>query len=113
MPEEGPVGVLWEGGSCSGGVGPTPRLKDGMGDSSRNDCGVGGRMSDLGHGYGVHGGMVGLGDGCGVGEGMVGLKDGGRVGGEGSGVGTTRGVAIGRRPVGAVLMLGLSVVLGL
>ena len=43
----------------------------------------------------------------------MGLKDGGRVGGEGSGVGTTRGVAIGRRPVGAVLMLGLSVVLGL
>ena len=36
--------------------------------------------------------------------------------GEGSGVGTTRGVAIGRREsrlVGAVLVLGLSVMLGL
>ena len=29
-----------------------------MGDSSRNDCGVGGRMSDLGQGCGVGGGMV-------------------------------------------------------
>ena len=126
MPEEGPVGVLWEGGSCSGGVGPIPSSKDGMGDSSPNNCGVGGRMSDLGQGGWVHGRMVGLGDGCGVGkgmvglgagcgvgEGMVGLKDGGGVGGEGSGVETTRGVATGRRPVGAVLMLGLSVVLGL
>ena len=100
MAEEGPVGVLWEGGSCSGGVGPIPRSKDGMGDSSGNDCGVGGWMSDLGHGCGVHGGMVGL-------------RDGGGVGGEGSGVGTTRGVATGRCPVGAVLVLGLSVVLGL
>ena len=62
MPEEGPVGVLWEGGSCSGGVGPIPSSKDGMGDNSPNNCGVGGRMSDLGHGCGVHGGMVGLGD---------------------------------------------------
>ena len=83
-------------------------------------------MSNLGHGCGVHGGMVGLGDGCGVdegmvglgagcgvGEGMVGLKDGGGVGGEGSEVGTTRGVATGRRPVGVVLVLGLSIVLGL
>ena len=77
-----------------------PSSKDGMGDSSPNNCGVGGRMSDLGHG-------------CGVGEGMVGLKDGGGVGGEGSGVGTTRGVATGRCPVGAVLVLGLSVMLGL
>ena len=70
-------------------------------------------MSDLGHGCGVGEGMVGLGDGCRVGEGMVGLKDGGGVGGEGSGVGTTRGVATGRCPVGAVLVLGLSVMLGL
>ena len=53
MPEEGPVGVLWEGGSCSGGVGPIPSSKDGMGDNSPNNCGVGGRMSDLGHGCGV------------------------------------------------------------
>ena len=126
MPEERPVGILWEGGSCLGGVRPIPSSKDGMGDSSPNNCGVGGRMSDLGHGYGVHGGMVGLGDGCGVGEGlvglgagcgvgegMVGLKDKGKVGEEGSGVETTRGVATGRCPVGAVLMLGLSVVLGL
>ena len=29
-----------------------------MGDSSRNDRGVGGRMSDLGQGCGVGGGMV-------------------------------------------------------
>ena len=57
--------------------------------------------------------MVGLGAGCGVGEGMVGLKDGGGVGGEESRVGTTRGVATGRCLVGAVLVLGLSVMLGL
>ena len=46
--------------------------------------------------------MVGRGDGCGV-------------DGEGSGVGTTRGVATGGReghPAGAVLVLGPSVVLG-
>ena len=67
MPEEGPLGVLWEGGSCSGGVGLIPRSKDGMSDSSGNDCGVGEQMSDLGHGCGVHGGMVGLRDGGGVG----------------------------------------------
>ena len=100
MPEEGPLGVLWEGGSCSGGVGPIPRSKDEMGDYSGNDCGVGGWMSDLGHGCGVHGGMVGL-------------RDGGGVGGKGSRVRTTRRVATSRRPVGAVLVLGLSVVLGL
>ena len=46
-----------------------------------------------------------------VGEGMVGLRDGCGVDGEGSGVGTTRGVATGGRPTGAVLLLGLSVVL--
>ena len=57
-------------------------------------------MSDLGHGCGVHGGMVGL-------------RDGGGVGGKGSKVRTTRRVATGRRPVGVVLVLGLSVVLGL
>ena len=100
MPEEGPLGVLWEGGSCSGGVGPIPRSKDGMGDSLGNDCGVGERMSDLRHGCGMHGGMVGL-------------RDGGGVGGKGSRVRTTRGVATNKRPVGAVLVLGLSVVLGL
>ena len=68
-----------------------------------NDCGVGGQMSDPRHGCGVGGGMVGLGDGCGV-------------DGEGSGVGTTRGVATGGReprPAGAMLVLGLSIVLGL
>ena len=100
MPKEGPAGVLWKGGSFSGGVQPIPSSKDGMGDSSPNNCGVGGRMSNLGHGCGVHGGMVGLGARCGVGE-------------EGSGVGTTRGVATSRRLVGVVLVLGLSVVLGL
>ena len=100
MPKEGPAGVLWKGGSFSGGVQPIPSSKDGMGDSSPNNCGVGGRMSNLGHGCGVHGGMVGL-------------RDGGGVGGKGSRVRTTRGVATGRRLVGAVLVLGLSVVLGL
>ena len=75
MAEEGEIDVLWEGGSCymSGGVRSIPRLKDGMGDSSRNDCGVGGRMSDPRQGSGVGGRMVGQGDGCGVGEGMVGI----------------------------------------
>ena len=103
MLEEGPVDVLWEGGSycMSGGVGSIPRSKDGIGDSSGNDHGVGGRMSNLGQGCGVGGGMVGLRDGCGV-------------DGEGSRVGTTRGVATGRREghsAGAVLLLGPSVVL--
>ena len=74
MPEERLVGEWWEGGSCSGGVRPIPSSKDGMGDSSPNNCGVGG---------------------------------------EGSGVGTTRRVATGRRSVGAVLVLGFFVVLGL
>ena len=74
---------------------------------------VHGGMVGLGDGCGVGKGMVGLGVGCGVGEGMVGLKDGGGVGGEESRVGTTRGVATGRCPVGAVLVLGLSVMLGL
>ena len=61
MAEEGPIDVLWKGGSyCMlGGVGSIPRLKDGMCDSSRNDYGVGGRISDLGQGCGVGGGMVG------------------------------------------------------
>ena len=40
-------------------------------------------------------GMVRLGDGCGVDEWIVGLRDGCGVDGEGWGVGTTRGVAIG------------------
>ena len=112
-----------------------------MGDTLGNDCGVGGRMSNPGQGCGVGGGMVGVGDGCGIGErmvgvrdgcgvdegmvgvrdgcgvdeGMVGLGDGCGVDGEGWGVGTTRRVAIGRRErhsVGAVLVLGPSVVLG-
>ena len=114
MPEEGPIDVLWEGGSCcmSGRVGSIPSSKDGMGDSSGNDCGVGGRMSDPSHECGVGGGMVGLGDGCRVGEGMVGLRDGCGVDGEGSGGGTTRGVAISRRPARVVLVLKLSIVLG-
>ena len=130
MAEEGPIDVLWKGGSyCMlGGVGSIPRLKDGMCDSSGNDHGVGGRISDPGQGCGVGGGMVGQGDGCGMGEGMVGIRDGygvveGMVGlgdgcgvdGKGSGVRTTRGVATGRREgssVGAVLVLGPSVVLG-
>ena len=73
MAEEGPVDVLWEGGSCCmlGGVGSIPKSKDEMGDSSRNDRGVGGRMSDPIQGCGVGGKMVGRGDGCGVNEGMV------------------------------------------
>ncbi|KAK7838136.1 hypothetical protein CFP56_020199 [Quercus suber] len=87
------------------------RSKDGMGDNSGNDRGVGGRMSEPGHGCGVGGGMVGLGEGCGVG--MVELRDGCGVDGKGPGVGTTRGVAIGGRPAGAMLVLRLSVVLGL
>ena len=41
--------------------------------------------------------MVGVGDGCGVDTGMVGLGDGCRVDGEGSRVGTSRGVATGGR----------------
>ena len=69
-------------------------------------------MSDPGQGCGVGGGMVGLRDGCRVGEGMVGLRDGCGVGGRGSGVGTSRGVRTSKRLVGAVLVLGLSVVLG-
>ena len=104
MAEEGPIDVLWEGGSCcmSGGVGSILRSKDRMDDNLRNDRGVGGRMSNPGQKCGVGGGMVGRGDGCGMGEGMVGLGDGcgvdeGIVGigdgcgvdGEGSGVGTT------------------------
>ena len=50
MAKEGPIDVLWEGGSCcmSGGVGSIPRSKDEMGDSSGNDHGVGGQMSDPG-----------------------------------------------------------------
>ena len=84
-----------------------------MGDTSGNDRGVGGRMSDPRQGCGVDGGMVGLRDGCKVGEGMVGLRDKCGVGGGGSRVGTSRGVRIGRRLVRAVLVLGFSVVLGL
>ena len=99
----------------SGGVGSIPRSKDGMDESSRNEHGVGGGMSDLGHGCGVGGGMLGVGDGCGVGEGMVGLGYGCGVDGEGLEVGTTRRVATSGQepcPVGVVLVLGLSVVLG-
>ena len=118
MLEEGPVDILWEGGSMcmSGGVGSIPRSDDGIGECSGNDRGVGGGMLDPGHGCGVGGGMLGVGDGCGVGEGMLGLGDGCGVDGEGSRVGITRGVATGEReprPAGAMLMLGLSVMLGL
>ena len=116
MPEEGPVDVIWEGGSVcmTRGVGlkSTPKSNDGMSESSGNDYSVGGGMSDPGHGCRVGGGMLGVGDGCGVGEGMLGLGDGCGVDGEGSRVGTTRGVATSGqepRPVGAVLVLGLSV----
>ena len=44
MAEEGLIDILWEGGSyyMSSGVGSIPKLKDGMGDSSGNDRGVGG-----------------------------------------------------------------------
>ena len=44
MAKERPIDVLWEGGSycMSSGVGSIPKSKDGMGDSSRNDRGVGG-----------------------------------------------------------------------
>ena len=126
MVEEGPIDVLWEGGSCCmlGGVGSIPKSKDGMGDSLGS-----GRISDPGQGYGVGGGMVGQGDGCGmdegmvgirvgcgVDEGMVGLGDGCGVDGKGSGVRTTRGIATVRReghPAGAVLVLGPLTVLGL
>nr|POE81400.1 hypothetical protein CFP56_05903 [Quercus suber] len=104
MLEEGPVDVLWEGGSVcmSGGVGSILRSKDEMSESLGNDCGVGGGMSDSGHRCGIGGGMLGAGDGSGVGEGMLGLRDGCgigegmlrlgdgcRVDGEGLGVGTT------------------------
>ena len=73
MPEEGPVDILWEGGSVCmlGGVGSIPRSNDGMGESLGNGRGVGGGMSDLRHGCGVGEGMFGVGDGCGVGEGML------------------------------------------
>ena len=112
----------------SGRVGSIPRSKDGMGDNSGNDRGVGGQISDPGQRCGVGGGMVGRGDGCGMGEGMVGLGngcgvdegivglgDGCGVDGEGSGVGTTQGVATSGReghPAGNELVLGPSVVLG-
>ena len=80
----------------------------------RQGCGVGGGMVGRGDGCGMGEAMVELGDGCGVDEGMVGLEDGCGVDGEGSRVGTTRGVATGRREghsAGAVLLLGPSVVL--
>ena len=99
----------------SGRVGSIPRSKDGMGDSSGNNRGVGGQISDPGQRCGVGGGMVGQGDGCGVDEGIVGLGNGCGVDGEGSGVGTTRGVATSGQeghPTGAELVLGPSVVLG-
>ena len=91
MPKEGPIDILWEAGSVCmlGGVGLILRSNDGMGESSRNDRGVGGGMLDPGHGCGVGEGMLGVGDGCGVGKGMLGLGDGCEADGEGSGVGTT------------------------
>ena len=99
----------------SGRVGSIPRSKDGMGDSSGNNRGVGGQISDLGQRCGMGEGMVGLGNGCGVDERIVGLGNGCGVDGEGSGVGTTRGVATSEReghPARAELVLGPSVVLG-
>ena len=60
----------------SGRVGSIPRSKDGMGDNSGNDRGVGGQISDPVQRCGVGGGMVGRGDGCGMGEGMVGWMKG-------------------------------------
>ena len=91
MLEEGPIDILWEGGSVCmlRGVESILRSNDGMGESSGNDRGVGGGMSDPGHRCGVGGGMLGVGDGCRVDEGMLGLGDGCGVDGEGSGVGTT------------------------
>ena len=59
-----------------GRVGSIIRSKDGIGDSSGNDRGVGGQISDPVQRCGVGGGMVGHGDGCGMGEGMVGLGNG-------------------------------------
>ena len=102
MAEEGVINELWEGGSCcmSGGVRLIPRSKDGMGDSSRNDCGVGGRTSDPGQGSGVGGGMVGQGDGCGVGEGMVGVGARCGLGEEIVGVGAGCGLGEGMVAVG-------------
>ena len=80
MLELGPVELVWEGGSVCmiGGVGlkSIPRSNNGMGESSGNECAVGGEMLDPGHR-------------CGVGEGMLGLRDGYKVGGEGLGLGTT------------------------
>ena len=78
-----------------GGVGSIPKSKDGIGDNSRNDRRVGGRMSDPGQGCGAGGGMVGLGGSCGVDKGMVGLGDGREVG-EGM-VGLRDGCGVGIR----------------
>ena len=81
------------------GLKSIPKSNDGMSESSGNDYSVGGGMLDPGHGCEVGGGMLVLGDRYGV-------------GGEGSRVGTTRGVTTSRRepcPIGAVLVLGLSV----
>ena len=64
----------------SRGVRSIPRSKDGIGNSSRNNHRVGGRMSDPGQGCGAGGGMVGLRGSCGVYKGMVGLGDGREVG---------------------------------
>ena len=102
MAEEGAIDVLWEGGSCcmSGGVRSIPRLKDGLDDSSRNECGVGGRTPDPGQGSGVGGGMVGQGDGCGVGERMVGVGAGCGLGEGMVGVGAGCGLGEGMVAVG-------------
>ena len=100
-------GVVGRGDECELGE-RMVRVGDG--------CGMGEGMVGVGDGCRVDEGIVGLGDGCRVDEGMVGLRDGCEVDGEGWGVGTTQGIAIGKReghPVGAVLVLGPSVVLGL
>ena len=103
MPKVGPIELLLKGGfvCMTRGIGlkSIPKSNDGTSESSGNDYSVGGRMSDPGHGCEVGGGILVLGDRYGV-------------GGEGSRVGTTRGVTTGRRepcPIGVVLMLGLSV----
>ena len=100
-------------------MGDTSGRRDGVGgrmSDPRQGCGVGGGMVGQGDGCGMDEGMVGIRDGCGVDEGMVGLGDGCGVDGKGSGVRTTRGIAIVRReghPAGAVLVLGPLTVLGL
>ena len=57
MLELGPVELVWEGGSVCmiGGVGlkSIPRSNNGMGESSGNECAVGGEGLELGTTRGV------------------------------------------------------------